>query len=65
MGQELLTENGKSTGILAMDYIDAIEGIGREDLFYGHQEDNQPTPLAIREQIIPFLDIAEREGVEV
>lgn len=64
-GQELLTENGKSTGDYAIDYIDAIDGIGREDLFYGYEEDNQPTPEFIREQIIPFLDVAEREGIEV
>ena len=32
-GQELMTDDGTPTGAPIAPYIDAIEGIGREDLF--------------------------------
>src|SRR3989338_10369923 len=34
-GHILLTENGEVTGVPALAYMKAIDGIGREDLFYG------------------------------
>ncbi|HEC94758.1 MAG TPA: hypothetical protein ENI45_02190 [Thermoplasmatales archaeon] len=64
-GHELLTKNGETEGELAVDYLRAIDGIGREDLFYGYVGDNIPTPFSVRNQMIPFLDIAESNGVEV
>ncbi|MGQ4914452.1 MAG: endo alpha-1,4 polygalactosaminidase [Candidatus Asgardarchaeia archaeon] len=64
-GHELLTKNGEADGPLAIDYINAIDGIGREELFYGYYNDNEPTPEDIRNMMIPFMDLAENNGVEV
>lgn len=64
-GHELLTENGEETGSPAVDYINAIDGVGREDLFYGYDNDNEPTPAAENDNMIAFMDIAEINGVEV
>ncbi len=64
-GPELLTENGEEDGAPAQDYIDAIDGVGREDLFYGFEDDNKATPGSETEYMISFLDIAESNGVEV
>lgn len=64
-GHELLTENGEETGTPAVAYTDAIDGIGREDLFYGYNDDNTATPVSERDAMISFLDIAENNGVEV
>lgn len=64
-GHELLTENGKPAGITAADYISAIDGIGREDLFYGYVNDNVQTPEADRFDMLSFMDIAESQGIEV
>lgn len=63
-GQELLTENGEEDGAKATAYIAAIDGTGREDLFYGYDEDNVPTPAAESEYMVAFLDIAEDEHIE-
>ena len=63
-GQELLTLNGSEDGTPAWSYIEAIEGVGREDLYYGYGEDNQPTPTSEVGYMIAFLDIAESNGVE-
>jgi cysteinyl-tRNA synthetase len=64
-GHELLTENGEENGAPAMAYLEAIDGVGREDLFYGYDGDNIPTPAPVRNSMIAFLDIAESNGVEV
>ncbi|MDO9575080.1 MAG: hypothetical protein Q7J55_00960 [bacterium] len=43
-GQELLTENEENTAAPTAAYIDAIDAVGREDLFYGYNGDNIPRP---------------------
>jgi cysteinyl-tRNA synthetase len=64
-GEELLTSNGEPTGSLMVAYVGAIDGLGREDLFYGYNGDNIATPVLIRDGMIAFLDIAETNGIEV
>lgn len=63
-GHDLLTENGESDGAIASAYTEAIDGVGREDLFYGYDEDNVATPTLERDDMIAFLDRAEGENVE-
>lgn len=64
-GHDILTEDGDETGSPAVDYIDAIDGVGREDLFYGYDNDNVPTAVSDKDYMIAFIDIAESNGVEV
>ena len=64
-GHELLTANGEETGSPAVNYISAIDGVGREDLFYGYDDDNEATPDDDRAFMITFMDIAEQNTVEV
>lgn len=64
-GHDLITENGETTGIPALEYLGAIDGAGREDLFYGYDEDNTATPVSERDQMLVFMDIAESNGVQV
>jgi cysteinyl-tRNA synthetase len=63
-GQELLTEDGEETGPPSTSYISSIDGVGREDLFYGYDGDNIPTPETECDYLMAFLDIAENNGVE-
>jgi len=64
-GQELLTLNGAADGPLAADYAAAIDGQGREDLFYGYTADNVATPASDRDYMLEFLERDEAEGVQV
>ncbi len=64
-GQEVLTEDGTATGTPVAAYISAIDGIGREDLFYGYDADNVPTSASDRDYLIAFLDIAKNNGIKV
>ena len=64
-GHELLTVNGEEDGQPDQTYITAIDGVGREDLFYGYSDDNKATPTSDREYMISFMDIAEDQGIQV
>ncbi|MHC1575716.1 MAG: endo alpha-1,4 polygalactosaminidase [Methanosarcinaceae archaeon] len=64
-GHELLTVDGKPDGTVSTAYIGAIDGIGREDLFYGYEMDNAATPITERDHMISFMDIAMDMGLVV
>ncbi len=64
-GQELLTYSGEAQGESVQSYMDAIDGVGREDLFYGYTGDDKETPENAKSYMLPFLDLAESEGLEV
>jgi cysteinyl-tRNA synthetase len=62
-GHNLMTLNGLSSGALAEDYLYAIDGVGREDLFFGYESDDQATPAAARDEMIPFMTLARSWGI--
>ncbi|MBN2541974.1 endo alpha-1,4 polygalactosaminidase [bacterium] len=64
-GIELITESGNEDDPIAIEYLDAIDGVGQEDLLYGYNSDNVATPMSVRYYLATFLDIAEINGVEV
>ena len=64
-GHELLTENGEPDGPLASAYVEAIDGVGREDLYYGYDRDSVITPIDDRNSMISFMDIAKSNGIRV
>jgi len=64
-GDELITMGDFSLASLATDYVAAIDGLGCEDLFYGYEEDNEPTPSDATEWMLGYLDRAESLGIEV
>ena len=64
-GHELLTDNGDGAGEPNIDYINAIDGIGREDLFYGYSDDNIATQISEREYMETFMNIAVNNGIKV
>jgi len=64
-GHDLLLENDRGNGAPAVAYLDAIDGVGREDLLYGYNNDDVATPISERDHFISFMDIAENNGVEV
>ncbi len=64
-GHELLTENGEASGTPAAAYVGSIDGVGREDLFYGYANDDEPTPASERDYMVEFMDLAEDNALEV
>lgn len=64
-GEALITLDGSPSGILAAEYVRAINGLGREDLFFGTTDDDVATPVEAREEMLALLDLAERQHIEV
>jgi cysteinyl-tRNA synthetase, unknown class len=64
-GQEIISLTNKPEGPLATEFISAINGTGREDLYFGYVEDNLSTPSIETEYMRSYLDIFESEGLEV
>lgn len=64
-GIELITDTGETTGTPVAAYIDAINGVGQEDLHYGYTGDNIATPAEDTTYLGGYLDIAESNGIQV
>ena len=61
-GAELVSTTGDDSGSPNMNYINAIDGMGQEDLFYGYNADDQATPSTENQWIRIFLDMAKNNG---
>ena len=61
-GIEIITDDGESNGPLNNAYMQAIDGHGQEDLFYGYNNDNEPTPEADADYLQSFLDVSKAAG---
>jgi cysteinyl-tRNA synthetase len=64
-GQELVTDNGDTDGNPVISYLNAIDGAGREDLFFGYDNDDEATPKIEKDYMLVFLDVCEEDNVEV
>jgi cysteinyl-tRNA synthetase, unknown class len=61
-GIELVTSDGETNGPPDTPYLDAIDGHGQEDLFFGYDNDNVATPVATTTYLRTFLDISKNAG---
>ncbi len=64
-GQELVTDNGDTDGNPVTSYLNSIDGAGREDLFFGYDDDDAATPKVEADYMLVFLDVCEDNDVEV
>jgi cysteinyl-tRNA synthetase, unknown class len=61
-GIELVTDDGTASGTPNSNYLDAIDGNGQEDLFYGYDSDDQSTPTETSTYLTSFLNISKNAG---
>ncbi len=61
-GIELVTTTGEEEGDAHTGYLEAIDGNGQEDLFYGYDKDDKATPNSSNSYLRSYLDISKREG---
>ncbi len=61
-GQALARENDDNTSPIQTNYLSAINGQGREDLFFGYDNDDQFTPQEERDIWMPALELLRDEG---
>lgn len=61
-GVELVTINSEEDGPIHTLYVNAIDGHGQEDLFYGYDDDDQGTPTEDNLYLRIFLDKSKNAG---
>lgn len=61
-GIELVTQNGEPDGPLSTDYLAAIDGHGQEDLFFGYDNDDEPTGKEDSEYLQDLLNVSKNAG---
>ena len=61
-GIELVTINGAISGQPHLDYLNAIDANGQEDLFYGYDNDDQLTATEDNTYLKQFLNISKNAG---
>lgn len=64
-GEELLTKDGNPEGPIERPYLQAIDAVGREELFFGYSGDDRATPASIRAHWLGLCDIARKAGKAV
>lgn len=55
-GIELISSDGEADGTLAQTYINAIDGVGQEDLFFGYDNDNVATASSQNQYLREYLN---------
>jgi len=61
-GIELVSTNALGTGNPHVEYLNAIDGNGQEDLFYGYDNDDQATPSETTIYLQDLLNISKAFG---
>ncbi len=61
-GIELVVTGGESDDPVHTGYLEAIDGHGQEDLFYGYDKDDKATPGTENEYLRSFLDRSLGQG---
>ncbi|WP_395062331.1 endo alpha-1,4 polygalactosaminidase [Flavobacterium sp.] len=64
-GIELVTENGEIDGQLSTTYLNAIDGNGQEDLFYGYDTDDVATSNEDSNYLNNFLQLSNNSGNKI
>ncbi len=61
-GIELVSTTGNEDGQPHLEYLNAIDGNGQEDLFYGYDDDNVKTPVDESQYLTDLLQISASKG---
>lgn len=61
-GIELVTVGEDADAELAATYLAAIDGHGQEDLFYGYNRDDKPTPAVETDYLLSYLRRSNQAG---
>ncbi|MGL1889907.1 MAG: endo alpha-1,4 polygalactosaminidase [Reichenbachiella sp.] len=64
-GIELVTQTGDEDAEVHAAYLAAIDGHGQEDLFYGYDSDDTPTPTDDNTYLRTFLDLSLEQGNQI
>lgn len=58
----IMPQNALELATLVPDYMDVLDGVGQEDVYYGYDADNEPTPPAVTALLEGYLDLYRAAG---
>jgi cysteinyl-tRNA synthetase len=58
----IFPQNGAELVVLVPSYLDSTDGIGQEDIYYGYEDDDSPTPPAVTAEMEGYLDLFRDAG---
>ena len=58
----IFPQNAPELATLVADYLDSVDGIGQEDIYYGYEEDDVMTPPAVSAELEGYLDLFRNAG---
>ena len=61
-GVQLVSDNGEWNGKPDFDYLNAIDGLGQESLYFGNPGDDITTPIDLSDYLEFYLDIGKEAG---
>ena len=61
-GIQLCTIDGEISGVPSRNYLNAIDGISQEGLFYGYENDDLATPQSISTNFKSYLNVFKNQG---
>lgn len=61
-GFYIVPQNAPQLAALVPAYMEALDGIGQEDIYYGYEADNAPTPLTVTAELEGYLDLYVAAG---
>ncbi|MBB6126663.1 endo alpha-1,4 polygalactosaminidase [Mucilaginibacter lappiensis] len=64
-GIQLVTTDGEHSGAPSAAYLNAIDGNGQEDLYYGYENDDVATSPSVTADIRGYLDISKKNGKKI
>ncbi len=53
----IFPQNGAELVTMVDGYLEVVDGIGQEDIYYGYEEDDVPTPAEVTAELETYLDI--------
>ena len=61
-GFRIVVQNAPELATAIPRYVDRVDGIGQEDLYFGYEADDQPTPKAVTTELERHLDVFRDAG---
>ncbi len=61
-GIQLCTVDGEITSVPSQNYLNSIDGISQEGLFYGYENDDLATPQSISTYFKSYLNVSKNQG---
>lgn len=58
----IFPQNAPELATLVPSYLNGVDGIGQEDIYYGYNNDDQPTPPLVTAALEGYLDVLKSAG---